>query len=297
MKRRESNHFNFLAPILASFLLLGICSTPLAHGQDDAGSSIAWQGGPSTAELGQIAEIEVPRGFIFAGAEDTKRIMGYFENPISGTELGFLAPESEEDEWYVVFEFDDIGYVNDDEKGSLDTDAILEDIIEGTEIGNEERKERGWGPLTILGWEREPSYNPATNNLEWAIRLKNEDGEVALNYNTRLLGRGGVMRVTLVGDPTELKEVIPTYASLLNGFSYQPGKTYAEYREGDKIAKYGLAALVTGGIVAVAAKTGLLAVLVKFLGKIWYVLVAGGAVIFRKLFGGSKTSSSAIGRS
>ena len=297
MKRRESNHFNFLATILASFLLLGICSTPLAHGQDDAGSSIAWQGGPSTAELGQIAEIEVPRGFIFAGAEDTKRIMGYFENPISGTELGFLAPESEEDEWYVVFEFDDIGYVNDDEKGSLDTDAILEDIIEGTEIGNEERKERGWGPLTILGWEREPYYNPATNNLEWAIRLKNEDGEVALNYNTRLLGRGGVMRVTLVGDPTELKEVIPTYASLLNGFSYQPGKTYAEYREGDKIAKYGLAALVTGGIVAVAAKTGLLAVLVKFLGKIWYVLVAGGAAIFRKLFGGSKTSSSEIGRS
>ena len=105
------------------------------------------------------------------------------------------------------------------------------------------------------------------------------------------------MRVTLVGDPTELKEVIPTYASLLSGFSYQSGNTYAEYREGDRIAEYGLAALITGGAVAVAAKTGLLAVLVKFLGKIWYVLVAGAAAIFRKLFGGSKTSSSEISRS
>ncbi len=73
MKRRESNHFSFLATILASFLLLEICSTPLVHGQDDVGSSIAWQSGPSTAELGQIAEIEVPKGFLFAGAEDTKK--------------------------------------------------------------------------------------------------------------------------------------------------------------------------------------------------------------------------------
>ncbi len=297
MKRREPNHFSVLATILASLLLLGIGSTPLVHGQDDEVASIAWQSGPSTAQVGQIAEIEVPKGFLFAGAEDTKRLMEYFENPISGDELGLLTPESEEAFWFLVFEFGDSGYVSDDEKDSLDTDAMLEALIEGNEIGNQERKDRGWGTLKLVGWEREPNYNPDTNNLEWAIRLENEEREPIVNYNTRLLGRRGVMEVALVVDPTKLSAILPTYADLLNNYSFKPGQTYAEYREGDKIAKYGLAALITGGAVAVAAKTGLLAVLGKFLGKIWYVLVAGGAAIFRKLFGGSKTSTSEIGRS
>ena len=88
-----------------------------------------------------------------------------------------------------MFEFEDVGYVKDDEKDSLDANALLESIKQGTEAGNKERRKRGWATMTILGWETPPRYNETTHNLEWAIRGQSE-GEPVINHNTRLLGRG-----------------------------------------------------------------------------------------------------------
>jgi uncharacterized membrane-anchored protein len=62
--------------------------------------------------------------------------------------------------------------------------------------------------------------------------------------------------------------VVPNFESLLSGFSFLPGGSYAEFRSGDKIAKYGLATLVAGGATALAVKTGLLA-------KLWKLIVVG----------------------
>jgi uncharacterized membrane-anchored protein len=78
---------------------------------------------------------------------------------------------------------------------------------------------------------------------------------------------------------------------VIGGYAFKPGQTYAEYREGDKIAKYGLAALIAGGGLAVAAKTGLLAGLFKIFAKAGKLLVVGvipvgaGIVkVFKKIF-------------
>ena len=54
--------------------------------------------------------------------------------------------------------------------------------------------ERGWPELKIIGWQQVPRYNPTTNNLEWAIYGESE-GKPVVNWNTRLLGRKGVMKV------------------------------------------------------------------------------------------------------
>ena len=115
---------------------------------------IAWQKGPSLAAIGEIAQIQVPEGYVFAGPNDTRLLMEAMQNPTSGTELGFIAPDTLD--WFIVFEFDDIGYVKDDEKNSLDADAMLKSIKSGTERANEERKRRGWPLLTIVGWEQPP---------------------------------------------------------------------------------------------------------------------------------------------
>jgi uncharacterized membrane-anchored protein len=74
---------------------------------------------------------------------------------------------------------------------------------------------------------------------------------------------------------------------LLAGYSYQTGNSYAEFRPGDKIAKYGLGALVLGGAAVGAAKLGLFTWLLVFLKKGWkLVVVAFVAVVsfFKKLF-------------
>jgi uncharacterized membrane-anchored protein len=188
--------------------------------------------------------------------------------------------------WYIVFEYDDIGYVKDDEKDDLDADAMIASIRESNKHGNAQRTSMGWAPLEIVGWEKPPYYDAATNNLVWATRISSE-GQMIVNYNTRRLGRSGVMRVTLVVDPEQLNATIPDFDRLMQGFSYLSGQKYSEFRSGDKIAEYGLAALVTGGAVAVAAKTGLL----KYLWKIIVVAVVAIGAVFKKIFGGGAKSA------
>ena len=190
-----------------------------------------------------------------------------------------------------MFRFSDVGYVKDDDKDKLDGDKLLKSIREGTEAANKYREKMGAAPLHITGWEIPPRYNEQSHNLEWAIRGESE-GSPVINYNTRLLGRKGVMEVKLVMDPEVMNAALPAYQALLKDYSYKQGERYAEYRSGDKLAKYGLAALITGGAAAVAVKTGLFASLVLFFKKAAKLIVIAVVAVFawiRKLITGRKT--------
>lgn len=277
-----------LASTIAVMLFAAIT---FAHGAQDQAKQptkespvdkVKWQKGPSSGALGSLAAINVPANFIFANASDTKILMEAMQNPVSGRELGFLAPEKSH--WFVVFEYDDTGYIKDDEKGSLDASAMIESIKAANEEGNKERAKRGWPKLEIVGWEQTPRYDEKTNNLEWAIRAQSE-GKPVVNFNTRVLGRGGVMRVTLVADPGELKATLPQFKNTLAGFSYNAGQKYAEYRQGDKLAQYGLSALVVGGATAVAVKSGAF----KWLWKVGGIAVLAALGFLKKFFGGRKS--------
>ena len=66
--------------------------------------------------------------------------------------------------------------------------------------------------------------------------------------------------------------------AVLGAFRYKLGNRYAEWRPGDKVAEYGLTALVAAGAGAAAVKLGLFAFLGKLLakaGKLVVVAVAG----------------------
>lgn len=244
---------------------------------------VNWQKGPSVGDLGTTAQVKVPEGYLFVGAKDTRTIMEANHNPITGREMGFVAPAGEE--WFAVFEFDDVGYVKDDEKDSLDENALLQSIKDGTAHGNEERIKRGWPTMTILGWQTPPRYNDITHNLEWAINAESA-GAPVINHNTRVLGRGGVMEVTLVTDPTTLAETLPKFKAMLEGFQFRQGHKYAEFRAGDKTAAYGLTGLIVGGGAAVALKSGAF----KGLWKIIAASAAGLAALAKKLFSRNRTA-------
>lgn len=244
-------------------------------------ASIRWQQGPCEAKLGSRARIQVPEGLVFANQPDTQRLMEMMQNPVSGSELGLVgAPDLA---WFVVFEFEDSGWVDDADKDDLDADELLATLKEGNAAGNEERKERGWATLELLGWAVPPHYDSSTNNLEWATRARSGE-HISLNHNSRVLGRRGVMVVTLVCDEQDHAALLPQFQSLLAGFDYNPGERYSEYTSGDKVAEYGLTALVAGGAGALAMKSGLL-------GKLWKPIAAvlvAVAAFFKKLFGGKK---------
>jgi len=261
--------------------------TPTPSEEPEELKGVKWQKGPSVGQLGTTAEIQVPAGYVFAGAADTRTIMEAYHNPTTGREVGYVSPSGEN--WFAVFEFDAVGYVKDDEKSSLDADAMLESIRAGTEASNKERQRRGWPTMTVLGWEQQPRYDETTHNLEWAIKAQSE-GLPIVNYNTRLLGRSGVMEVTLVTDPATLAETLPKFKTMLDGFGYTQGHKYAEFRAGDKVAEYGLTGLIVGGGTAVLVKSGAF----KWL---WKVLVAVGiavAAFVKNLFSRSKPDPSGI---
>src|SRR6266436_3538559 len=72
--------------------------------------------------------------------------------------------------------------------------------------------------------------------------------------------------------PTSLDKDIKSFKTALAGFDFNSGQNYSEFRSGDKVAEYGLAALIVGGAAAAAAKSGAF----KFLGKFMVVGVFGG---------------------
>jgi uncharacterized membrane-anchored protein len=258
----------------------------IAAEEESERKDIPWQKGPSTAKLKNTALLKLPEGYRFVDGDITRKLLQSAGEPTSGDEMGMVRPP--EGEWSVFFDFSGDGYVKDDDKDKLNADKLLNSIKKGNDYANKQRRKMGYAPLNIIGWEQKPNYNPETHNLEWAIRAESE-GRPVLNYNTRLLGRHGVTEVVLVCEPDELSTILPTFKELLTGFSYAQGESYAEYKPGDKVAKYGLAALVTGGAVAVAAKTGLLTAIVLFLKKGWKLVVIGVAALLagiKKLFTG-----------
>jgi uncharacterized membrane-anchored protein len=237
-------------------------------------ASLKWTVGPGKAAVGNLAEIQVPEGARFTDAAGTRKMLEVMHNPTSGSELGLLTSDSLD--WFVIFEFEEIGYVKDADKEKLDSNAMLESLREGNEAGNEERKKRGWAPITLVGWHTAPFYNKETNNLEWCIKGQSQGHDI-VNYNTRILGRGGVMSANLLVAPEALDTTLASVKTILKGFSYSQGQKYSEWKSGDKIAKYGLSALVVGGAVGVAAKLGFLGKIAASLGKLWKLVILGFA--------------------
>ena len=228
--------------------------------------------GPTTVKLGKVAEIAVPEGYSFVGEDSLDKFFELTHNMRGGKEVGvMIAPEG----WLLFFDYDDIGHIKDDEKKSLDAAKLYQSLEEGQKQENERRKEKGWDEFKLQGWETEPHYDDKTNNLKWAFKLSTSRDQykaVGVNESVRLLGRTGVMNVTVVGSEASFKEDEAAADKVLTGFHYIPGSTYAEFRSGDKIAKIGLAALVVGGAGVVAAKAGLFS-------KLGVLLAKGGKLI------------------
>lgn len=246
--------------------------------------SLSWQT-EGKGILGSRGDIAIPEGFRFLGSGDSSKLMEYYGNLTDGSELGFISPDDMD--WFAVFEFEDIGFVKDDEKDKLDADAILKELQEGQKAANEELSRRGMSTLHVIGWHTPPFYNTNTNNLEWAIKLSSSEGGEILNYKTKILGRRGVMDVVLVCSEEQLASVVPQYQSLLKGFDYKADESYAAFTKGDKIAEYGLIGLIAGGGLLVAAKSGLLA-------KLWKPILAGIVIVgafIKRIFVGRSSDS------
>ena len=261
--------YRFLLALVLLFPLLVRAKEP--QNSREELSKLAWQKGPTQGAVAGKASVSVPRGYAFLDESNTRRFLELAGNPPSDGNY-MLAPETLN--WFAVFSFDETGYIKDDEK--IDPDDLLKKLKESDAAQNQERKKLGLQAIYTDGWEVPPHYDPDTKRLEWGVRLHSDGNEVDVNYTSRILGRTGVMRAVLVSSPKTLAEDTKAFKAVLRDFKYSPGQDYAEYRQGDKVAEYGLAALVLGGAAAVATKKGFWAILATSVAAFWKVLVGLG---------------------
>jgi uncharacterized membrane-anchored protein len=139
-------------------------------------------------------------------------------------------------------------------------------------------------PKRVDGWFFKPQYDKEKKLLEWAFLLRNAKTQApVVNYYTRILGRTGVMSILLVSRPEDMNASITDFKQKLNGFEFNAGEKYTEFKQGDKVAEYGLAALILGGAAAVATKKGFWAALLGFFAAAWKFVVVAVIAFFSKI--------------
>ncbi len=247
---------------------------------------------PGLVPLGSLATLNLQPGTCFVPPASTREFMMALGNTFSGEVLGMIIAGSQ-GEWnldiMIVLESSPSGHILDSDANKLDAPAILATIRSSTEAANVERKKNNQGEMKVLGWDESPFYDQAKRLLVWSINAT-DSNMPSINYNQNLLGRDTLLRMVALGsvDNAKLKNFAKRAAS---NVTYNPGKRYEDYQAGtDKVAEYGLAALIAG---IAAKKLGFLALLLAFFLKGWkiilLVLVFFGGTIY-KLFGYSNAS-------
>ena len=255
--------------------------------------------GPSEVKLAEQAAMRLPEGFIYVPPGESGRIMTAMGNRVGEGLLGLVFPSDDANaNWFVVIRYIDAGYIRDDDAKDWNADELLKNLKAGTDEANRERRGRDIPELEVLGWVEAPRYDAATHRLVWsaATKDKSEPGAAprGVNYNTYALGRHGYISLNLVTEYAAIEKEKPIAQRLLGALEFNSGKRYADFNSStDRVAEYGLAALV-GGFAA--KKLGLFAMLGVLLAKFWKVVaIAGvaGAGGLAKLLGRKKGDESA----
>jgi len=239
-----------------------------------------WQMAPAVGKVGEKGEIRLIEPLMFLDAADTNKFL-QFNGNLPQTSSYTIA--TKEGYWFGVLNFINEGYVKDDEK--IDANALLESLKEGNIHGNEEKRKQGLETLILDGWYFPPRYDTETKRLEWGTKLRSEkDQSITVNVTTKILGKSGYISAILVSSPESLDTDLVEFKRALKNFDYVNGEKYSQWKEGDKVAAYGLGALVLGGAAAVATKKGGLKL-------IWLAILGIGAAIWvgvKKLFNRNK---------
>ncbi len=212
-----------------------------------------------------------------------------------GTEAVLTYESSAANETYseVYYEWRDEGYIDDSDWADVDGDELLAQYRGATEASNEERVANGFKPMQVVGWLEPPHYDESSRTVTYALELKDEDSSWA-NAVALRLGRAGYTELTWVGSIEAFRSAGSRPALLndaLAAHSFEEGHRYADFKEGDKVAAYGIAGLVATALGVKFGK-GIIAALIAFLiaGKkvvIPAVLVFGAGIVagVRRFFG------------
>jgi uncharacterized membrane-anchored protein len=250
----------------------------------------------------QQGDIEVPgadarfhlgQEFRYLDKTDADKVLEQFwRNPHDEAVLGMVVPAAtpltDQHSWAVIITRTDEGHVADTDAEKTDYNDLLKTMQQATLDQNEERRKAGFPEMTLVGWALPPRYDAANRKLYWARELAAAgDTQHTLNYDIRVLGRTGYISLNAIAGMNDVGIVQAGMQQLLPKVEFDPGKRYADFDAShDKLAAYGVAALVAGGIAAKAGLFAKLGVILLAAKKFIILVVAAVGAWVRKLFGG-----------
>lgn len=212
-------------------------------------------------------------------------------NPPDPELEGMLFPAryltQQEGGWGVIIYWTADGYVSDKDAEKINYTKLMREMQRDTEAANEYRVAEGYGTVELIGWAEPPVYDAQTNRMYWAKDLVFDGSDYhTLNYDMRVLGRRGVLTLSYVAGMDQLEEIRASRDEVLAMAEFTDGNRYADYQPGDQKAEYGLAALVAGGAgLAIAKKTGIIAMVLLALKKFWFIIAGVVIAGFTRLKG------------
>jgi uncharacterized membrane-anchored protein len=292
---------------LTALLCLSLTAFLPAHGADAAADQPKMTAAQFLATLtfregkiklpGDIATLDLPPSFRYLDHADTGKLLtdGWGNPPGAGAQtLGMIVPTAvnplSAEGWGVVITYDKDGHVKDDDADTINYTDLLKEMQEGMAENNKTRQEQGYPAMSLVRWAEQPSYDKAQHKLYWAKELHTDGtNENGLNYNIRVLGREGVLVLNAVAGMDQIANVKREMKNVTAFTEFTPGHRYTDFNAAtDKVAEYGLAALVAGGIATKLGFFGkLLALLLAFKKFILIGLAASAGWIY-KLFGRNK---------
>jgi uncharacterized membrane-anchored protein len=229
--------------------------------------------------------IELPEGMLLLQRDDAREVVeSRWGNPAGLPVQALVVPGEgvvDEGTWGVVVAFEEDGHVDDGgAEELLDAEELLAVLRERAGAENELRAEDGLPAVEVVGWARPPMYDAARKRLAWAREVRFEGVPVSvLNYDVRLLGRTGVLILSVVSTMDDLEAVDAALPRLVDATTFTAGNTYAEFEPGgDPVAPYGLRDLVAGADPG----GGLLG---RLLGRLTPLEVLALAVVFAVIVG------------
>lgn len=297
-----------LIPLLSLFVLAFCGAHVLADDEaapaEESASSAAWKQaakslvrGPQTIELRDQAKLSLPEGYGYLPKEAGKALMESMGNDVDDRFLGLVLPLSNEGEgqWFVTLDYESAGYIKDDDAKKWNAKELLDNLKEGTEAANKRRQELGIPPIMVTRWIESPAYDGVTHRLVWSAEAKlkqGDDPDPTINYNTYVLGREGYISLDLITAASRINEDKRAANELLGAVDFNQGKRYTDFNSStDKVAAYGLAALI-GGIAA--KKLGIIAIATGFFlkfAKIIALAVVGIGAAIKKFFKGKPATA------
>lgn len=181
----------------------------------------------------QSIRMKVPDGHYFIEPDQARYILENIWGNIPDEEvLGMIVrsdfvPSNINNDYSFVISYAPIGYVSSEKQKEFDHLELLNNIREQLQEANEKRLEQGFNALQVENWVMIPYFDDYKKALYWATELKvNGSDESLVNYNLRLLGKNGVLKINAVGTMDQLpaiKKVLPfilSQSEFMKGFRH-----------------------------------------------------------------------------